>query len=128
MKARTIAVVGLSDDPSRPSHQVSEYMQSAGYKIIPVNPNVDSVLGEKAYRSLSDIPADVRIDIVDVFRRSSDAAPVVEEGIRRGAGAFWLQLGVVNDDARRAAEAAGIPIIMNSCIAVVHRRLREARR
>ena len=112
--AKTIAVVGLSDKPWRPSHGVSEYMQTQGYRIIPVNPNLTEVLGEKAYASLDDVPE--RIDIVDIFRRSELVEPAVDAAIRKGARAIWMQEGVVNQAAARKAQEAGLAVIMDRCI------------
>jgi uncharacterized protein len=112
--SKTIAVVGLSDKPWRPSHGVSEYMQTQGYRIIPVNPNLTEVLGEKAYASLDDVPE--RIDIVDIFRRSELVEPAVDAAIRKGARAIWMQEGVVNQAAARKAQEAGLAVIMDRCI------------
>jgi uncharacterized protein len=119
-KAKTIAVVGLSSNPARPSHEVSAYMQAAGYRIIPVNPNEQEVLGEKSYARLEDVPG--KIDIVDVFRRAEDVPPVVESAIRIGAGAVWMQLGVHNAEAAEKARAAGLAVVEDKCILVEHRR------
>lgn len=123
-KARTIAVVGLSDKPERDSNEVARYLQAQGYAIRPVNPMLTEVLGEKAYPSLLAIPAAERIDIVDVFRRSDQVGPVVDEALVRGAGAIWMQLGVSNAPAAAAAEARGVPVVQDLCIMVQHRRLR----
>lgn len=124
VNARTIAVVGLSDKPDRDSHEVAVYLQAQGYRIIPVNPTIASVLGEKSYPSVSAIPPEVRIDILDLFRRSDQVLPVVEEGLIRGVGAIWMQLGVQNADAATAARARGLPVYENLCIMQQHRRLR----
>lgn len=121
--AETIAVVGLSSKPDRESYEVAEYLQSRGYRIVPVNPNETAVLGERAYPTLSDIPEDVRIDVVDVFRRAADTPPVAEEAVARGAKVLWLQDGIVNDDARRIAEEGGLTVIMGVCIQRTKRRL-----
>jgi hypothetical protein len=118
-RAKTIAVVGLSDDPLRPSHGVSAYMQSHGYRIIPVNPHIQSCLGEKAYASLSEIAE--KIDIVNIFRRSEFVEPIVDEAIRLGVPAIWMQEGVVHDKAAQKARAAGIFVTMDRCILVEHR-------
>jgi len=120
-EARTIAVIGLSPDPAKPSHYVPAYLQSKGYKIIPVNPTVDQVLGEKAYPTLSDVP--VKVDIVDVFRRAEKTPPIVDEAAKVGAGLVWLQEGIVSDEAAARAEAHGLPIIMDRCMLKEHRRL-----
>lgn len=123
-RARTIAVVGLSDKPERDSHEVARYLQGQGYRIVPVNPMLSEVLGERAYPSLSAIPADVPIDIVDIFRRSDQVPPVVEEALARSPQAIWMQLGVEHAEAAARAEARGIPVVQNLCIMVQHRRLR----
>jgi hypothetical protein len=123
-QARTIAVVGLSDKPDRDSNEVARYLQSQGYRIVPVNPMLTEVLGEKAYPSLSAVPADVRVDLVDVFRRSDQVPPVVDEAIARGAKVLWMQLGVENAEAARKARDAGMTVFENLCIMVQHRRLR----
>jgi hypothetical protein len=124
--ARTIAVVGLSDKPDRDSNEVARYLQSQGYRVVPVNPMLTEVLGEKAYPSLSAIPADVRVDLVDVFRRSDQVPPVVDEAIARGAKVLWMQLGVENPEAARKAREAGMTVFENLCIMVQHRRLRAS--
>lgn len=118
--ATTIAVVGLSDDPSRTSYGVSRYMQSQGYRIIPVNPQIRESLGEKAYPSLSDVPE--KIDIVNVFRRSQFVPEVVEEAIRLKVPAIWMQEGVIHESAAAKAGAEGIFVVMNRCILKEHRR------
>jgi predicted CoA-binding protein len=125
-QTRTIAVVGLSPNPDRPSHGVAAYLQAAGYRIIPVNPTVDSVLGERSYASLSDVPEPV--DVVDIFRRPEDVPPVVEQAIRIGAKVVWMQEGVVNEAAAAAARAAGLTVVMDRCMLKEHRRLRAAGR
>jgi predicted CoA-binding protein len=119
--ARTIAVVGLSSNRFRASYGVSRYMQSAGYRIIPVNPNEREVLGEKAYARLEDVPE--KVDIVDIFRRSEFAPEVVESAIRIGARAVWMQEGVVDEEAAGRARKAGLLVMMDSCILQEHRRL-----
>ncbi len=111
---KTIAVVGLDSDPSRPSHWVSRYMQEQGYRIIPVNPNETEVLGEKAYPSLADVPDDV--ELVDVFRRPEHTPEVARQAVEIGAKALWLQQGIVNDEARRIAEEGGLKVVMGICI------------
>jgi hypothetical protein len=118
--ARTIAVVGCSPNPDRPSNAIARYLGEHGYRVIPVNPGHRSILGETCYRSLSEIPGDLRIDIVDVFRRSDHVAPVAEEAISRGVGFFFMQQGVVDAEAARRLEAAGIPVAMDRCILVEH--------
>jgi predicted CoA-binding protein len=119
--AKTIAVVGLSSRRSRPSYGVSEYMQSRGYRIIPVNPNETEVLGEKAYASLDEIPG--HVDIVNVFRRSELVPEIVDAAIRIGAQGVWMQEGVVNDDAAARARAAGLEVVMDHCILKEHRKM-----
>jgi len=119
--ARVIAVVGLSSKKHRPSYGVSEYMQRAGYRIIPVNPNEESVLGEKAYPILETIPE--RVDIVNIFRRSEFVPEIVEQAIRIGAQAIWMQEGVVHEEAAERARQAGLTVVMDRCILKEHRRL-----
>ncbi len=118
-RVRTIAVVGLSSDPMRPSFGVSQYMQRKGYRIIPVNPNESSVLGEKAYSSLSEVPE--KIDLVDVFRRPDFVPAIVEEAIRLKLPALWLQEGVIHEAAAKRARDAGITVVMDRCILKEHR-------
>jgi predicted CoA-binding protein len=125
-ETRTIAVVGLSSKPDRPSNEVAAYLQRQGYRIVPVNPRETEVLGETAYPTLDDVPADVVIDLVDVFRRAEDTPAVAEEAVRRGARVLWLQLGIESEEARRIAEDAGITVVMDRCIMVDHRALKEA--
>ncbi|MEK6304522.1 MAG: CoA-binding protein [Acidobacteriota bacterium] len=121
--SKVIAVVGLSSDPSRPSHSVSRYMQSNGYRIIPINPNETSVLGEKAYARLEDVPE--KVDLVDIFRRSEEAGGHVDEAIRLGARGVWLQEGVVDEDAARRALEAGLDVAMDRCILKEHLKLKR---
>lgn len=120
-KSRTIAVVGLSSKKFRPSYGVAEYMQKAGYRIIPVNPHETEVLGEKAYARLEDIPE--KIDIVDIFRRSEFVAPIVDAAIRIKASVVWMQEGVVHEDGARQARDAGLSVVMDRCILKEHMRL-----
>jgi uncharacterized protein len=117
---KTIAVVGLSANPERPSYGVTEYMQRAGYRIIPVNPNEREVLGEKSYARLEDVPD--KIEIVDVFRRAEDVPPVVESAIRVGAKVIWMQLGIENAEAAEKARAAGLTVVEDACMFVEHRK------
>ena len=119
--SHTIAVVGLSSRPSRPSFGVSEYLHRVGYRVIPVNPNEAEVLGEKAYARLEDIPE--KIDLVDIFRRSEFVMAVVESAIRVGAKAVWMQEGVINEEAAQRARDAGLAVVMDRCILKEHRRL-----
>lgn len=112
--AKTIAVVGLSSNPMRPSFGVSRFLQRQGFRVIPVNPNETEVLGERAYASVKDIPD--QIDIVDIFRRPARVPEVVDDALGKGARCIWMQEGVVNDEAARKAEAAGLRVVMNRCI------------
>jgi len=118
--SKTIAVVGLSDSPLRPSHGVAAYMQTHGYRIIPVNPTIKGALGEKAVGALSDVKE--RIDIVDVFRRSDAIPEVVDEAIRLKVPAIWMQEGVIHEAAAEKAKKAGIFVVMDRCILKEHRR------
>lgn len=118
---KTVAMVGLSDKPDRDSYRVAKYLQDHGYRIIPVNPTVDEVLGEKSYASLADIPE--QVDVVDVFRRPDAVLPVVEEAIQAGARVVWMQLGVVNQEAADKAEATGLQVVMDRCMKIEHSRL-----
>ena len=110
---KTIAVVGLSSDPHRPSYGVASYMRRCGYKVIPVNPNESEVFGEKAYSSLAEVPE--RIDLVDIFRRSSEAGRAVDEAIALGVKAVWMQDGVIDNSAAQRAYEAGLLVVMNRC-------------
>ena len=121
---RTIAVVGLSAKRYRPSYGVAEYMQRAGYRIIPVNPQETEVLGEKCYPDVESIPEP--IDIVDIFRRSEFVPEIVEAAIRKGAKAIWMQEGVIHEEAARRAREAGLEVVMDRCILKDHRRLAYA--
>ena len=112
-ECRTIAVVGLSSNPMRPSNGVAAFMKKQGYKVIPVNPNETSVLGEKAFSKLSDV--DEKIDLVDIFRRSDEAGSAVDEAINIGAKAVWLQEGVIDEAAAERAESAGLLVVMDRC-------------
>jgi len=118
-RARTIAVVGLSDNPLRPSHGVAAYLQSQGYRIIPVNPEIKTSLGEKAYPSLLDVPE--KIDIVDIFRRPEFVEEVVDQAIQLNVPAIWMQEEIVHERAAQKARAAGIFVVMDRCILVEHR-------
>ena len=115
---RTIAIVGLSPNPQRPSNEVARYLRAAGYTIIPVNPACDEVLGERCYASLREIPGPV--DLVDVFRRAEDVMPIVEDTIAIGARALWLQLGVVAPEAALRAADAGLKVVMDRCTKIEH--------
>jgi uncharacterized protein len=120
-EARTIAVVGLSSKPHRPSNEVASYLQLHGYRIIPVNPNEAEVLGEKVYPSLDEVPDP--IDVVDVFRRAEHTPEIARQAVRAGAKVLWLQMGIVNDVARRIAEESGLQVVMDTCMMTAHRRL-----
>jgi uncharacterized protein len=121
-KYRTVAVVGLSPDPSKPSHEVAAYLQRAGFRIIPVNPSCqDPILGERCYPSLAEIPEPVQI--VDVFRRSEFVPEIVEQAIAMGAKVVWMQEGVVNEAAAARAEQAGLDVVMDRCMLKEHHRL-----
>ncbi len=121
--ARTIAVVGLSSNPERASYEVAEYLQSKGYRIVPVNPNETEVLGERAYPTLADIPSEIGIDVVDVFRRAEQTPAIAEEAVARSAKVLWLQEGIANDDARRIGEAGGLSVVMGVCMRKQSQRL-----
>ena len=120
-ESRVIAVVGLSADWFRPSYFAAKYMQEHGYRVIPVNPKYDSVLGEKCYRSLREIPE--KVDMVDVFRKTADVAPIADEAIAIGAKVLWQQLGVKNESAAAKARAAGLEAVLDRCVKIEHGRL-----
>jgi len=120
-ECRTIAVVGLSAKENRPSHGVARYLQQHGYRIVPVNPRFESVLGERCYARLADIPHPV--DMVDVFRRAEEVLPVAQEAVAIGARCLWQQLGIANVEADRVARAAGLDAVMDRCIKIEHARL-----
>jgi predicted CoA-binding protein len=119
--ARTIAVVGLSNKPDRPSYEVASYLQQAGYRIIPVNPTIAEALGERAYRSLREIPEPV--DVVQIFRRPSEVPAVVEDAIAIGAKVVWMQPGAENEQAAARARAAGLEAVVGACMMTVHRAM-----
>jgi predicted CoA-binding protein len=116
--ARTIAVVGASNNPERPSHGIMQRLQSLGYRVIPVNPYETTVLGERAYASLTDVPEP--IDIVDVFRRAEATPDIADQAVRVGAGTLWLQTGIRSEDAAARAVAGGLTVVMDACIGVMH--------
>jgi len=118
-RAKTIAVVGLSDNPLRPSHGVAAYLQTQGYRIVPVNPQIESALGEKSYSSLLDVPE--KIDIVDIFRRPEFVEEVVDQAIQLKIPAVWMQEDVIHEKAAQKARAAGIFVVMDRCILLEHR-------
>ncbi|MGB9663174.1 MAG: CoA-binding protein [Moorellaceae bacterium] len=121
----TIAVVGLSDKPDRPSYQVARYLQEQGYRIIPVNPGVAWVLGEKSYPSLKDIPPEISVDVVDIFRQPVAVPAVVEEAIQRGVKVIWMQEGISHPEAAARAREAGIEVIMDRCLKKEHMRFKS---
>jgi predicted CoA-binding protein len=127
-EARVIAVVGISSKPWRPSHEVASYLQEHGYRIVPVNPNETEVLGELAYPTLLDIPRDVHVDVVDVFRRAEYTPEVARDAVEIGARVLWLQEGIVSDEAARIASEGGLDVIMGVCIKKVSQRLMAAER
>lgn len=120
-EARTIAVVGMSPRPDRPSHYVAKYLMEQGYKIVPVNPAIDEVLGLKSYPDIASIPEEV--DMVDIFRRSSQVPPVVDDAIAAGARFIWMQDGVIHEGAAAKARAAGISVVMDNCTLREHIRI-----
>jgi predicted CoA-binding protein len=119
--AETIAVVGASSKPERSSHGIMKRLLALGYRVVPVTPNETEVLGEKAYPSVRDVP--FAIDIVDVFRRADAVGPIADDAVAAGAKVLWLQQGVINEDAAARAQAAGLTVVMDSCIAVAHSML-----
>lgn len=121
--SKTIAVVGLSNNPERPSYDVANYLKDHGYRIIPVNPTIKEALGEKAYPSLKEIPE--RVDVVQIFRRPEDVPAVVDDAIAIGAKVVWMQPGAENEDAAAKAEAAGLKAVVGACMRTVHRTLRR---
>jgi predicted CoA-binding protein len=116
--ASTIAVVGCSPNPARPSNSIAQYLIEVGYRVIPVNPGHRSILGQTCYASIADIPEDVRLDIVDVFRRSEEVAPIAGDAIARGVGFFFMQQGVIDPESAQRLEEAGIPVAMDRCIMI----------
>ena len=120
---KTVAVVGISPKEDRPSFRVAAYLQSKGYRIIPVRPDGDTILGEKIYRTLMEIPEGIEIDVVDIFRKSEEVPPIVEEAIRRGAKIVWMQEGVIHQEAAEKAQNAGLKVVMDRCIKKEHQRV-----
>lgn len=118
---KTIAVVGLSNKPDRPSYEVAGYLKDVGYRIIPVNPTIKEALGERAYSSLRDVPG--KVDVVQIFRRPEEVPAVVEDAIAIGAKVVWMQPGAENKDAAARAEAAGLKVVVGACMMVTHRNL-----
>ncbi len=120
---RTIAVIGLSADAHKASHRVSGYLLKQGYKVIPVNPNESQILGQKCYPSLTDVPE--KIDVVNIFRKSEDVPPVVEEAIKAGVKAVWIQEGIINEESAQKARQAGVNVVMDRCILKEHVRMQK---
>ncbi len=116
--SKVIAVVGLSNDPDRPSNQVAKYLKEKGYKIIPVNPNEKAILGETCYPDLSSIPG--KVEIVDIFRRSEDVPPIAKEAVKIGAKVVWMQEGIISEEAASIARQAGLKVVMDRCAKKVH--------
>ncbi|SDY43351.1 CoA-binding protein [Halopenitus persicus] len=129
LDADTVAVVGCSTTPEKAAHRIPKYLQEHGYRIVPVNPYAETVLGEPAYDAVTDVPRDVTVDVVDVFRPSEEVPGVVDDVLERrdlagDVGGLWLQLGIRNDEAAARAEAAGIAVVQDRCMKVEHERLR----
>ena len=125
-ESKSIAVVGISNKLGRPSLTVASYLKGQGYRIIPVNPTIQDVNGEKCYPDLSSIPE--KVDVVDIFRKPADVLPVVEEAVRIGAKAVWMQEGIVNEEAARRAKEAGLLVVMDQCMLKEHARLKRERK
>lgn len=121
LSVKTIAVVGLSSNEEKDSYQIAAYLKDQGYRIIPVNPTAKEILGETAYPNLSAIPD--KVDAVQLFRKSEDVPPIVEEAIKIGAKVVWMQVGVVNEEAAAQASAAGLQVVMDACMRIMHRML-----
>lgn len=122
-RCKTVAVVGISPKEDRPSYGVAAYLKSKGYRIIPVRPDGDEILGEKVYHSLMEIPRGIEIEVVDIFRKSEDVPPVVEDAIQRGAQVVWMQEGIINQEACAKAEKASLKVVMDRCMKKEHQRL-----
>ena len=122
-KCKTVAVVGISPKEDRPSYGVAAYLKSKGYRIIPVRPDGDEILGEKVYHSLMEIPGGIEIEVVDIFRKSEDVPPVVEDAIQRGAQVVWMQEGIINQEACAKAEKASLKVVMDRCMKKEHQKL-----
>lgn len=121
---KTIAVVGLSDKKDRPSNEVARYLQSAGFRVIPINPSLQEVLGEKSYPDLLSVPKEIKLDVIDIFRRSEYVMPHVEEAIKRGdAHTIWMQEGVMNTEAEKLASSHGLTVYMNFCLMKTHKKI-----
>jgi hypothetical protein len=124
---KTVAVVGISPKADRPSYIVASYLKSKGYRIIPVRPDKEEILGEKVYHHLIEIPKEIQVDVVDIFRKSEDVPPIVEEAIQRGAKVVWMQEGVIHEEAKAKAEKAGLKVVMDRCMKKEHQRLLRIR-
>ena len=124
---KTVAVVGISPKVDRPSYIVASYLKSKGYRIIPVRPDEEEILGEKVYHHLIQIPKEIQVDVVDIFRKSEDVPPIVEEAIQRGAKVVWMQEGVIHEEAKTKAEKAGLKVVMDRCMKKEHQRLLRIR-
>jgi predicted CoA-binding protein len=122
-KCKTVAVVGISPKEDRPSYIVASYLKSHGYRILPVRPEGDMILGERVYHSLMEIPKEIDVDAADIFRRSEDIPPIVDEAIQRGVKVIWMQEGIINEEARVKAEKAGLKVVMDRCMKKEHQRL-----
>src|SRR3990167_2228346 len=122
LNVKTIAIVGLSDNPERPSYEVATYLKAQGFKIIPINPNYTEILGEKVYPHLHAVPNDIKIDVIDVFRKSEDVLPHIKEAINRGdVKTIWLQEGITNPEAEEYARSHGLNVVANFCLMKAHR-------
>jgi len=121
--SKTIAVIGISLKEDRPSYRVASYLQSKGYRIIPVRPDGEEILGEKVYPTLSEIPKEINVEVVDIFRKSEDVPPIVEEAIQRGAKVVWMQEGVIHKEAGEKAGKAGLKVVMDRCMKKEYQRL-----
>ena len=129
LQSKTIAVVGLSNNPERPSYDVAKYLTSHGYRIVPINPTIEEVLGEKSYKSLLDLPDELKreIEVVDIFRRPEDIPPIVEQAVQLRRlhdhpKTIWMQLGIVNEEAARKARESGLDVVMDRCMKIEHAR------
>ena len=127
-QTKTIAVVGLSRNPEKASHSIAGYLQSLGYKIIPVNPSANELLGEKCYSDLTSIPEGIDVDVVQVFRKSGEVLPVVEQAITIGVKTIWMQVDIVNEEASELARQSGIDVVMDRCMRATHRELKATGR
>ncbi|MCX7990929.1 MAG: CoA-binding protein [Proteobacteria bacterium] len=122
-ESKNIAIVGISNDPEKPSYRVAEYLKNNGFRIIPINPKYDTVLGERCYKSLTEV--EENIDIIDVFRRSEDIPEIVEEALKKRPKIFWMQLGIENSEAKKMLEQNGIYVVQNLCLKIFHSSNRE---